>query len=112
MALATRPDALCPDPAAPVLPHPRHPPAGRGRTGSFPTQTTPRHRALPEPAGSRLSSSCHTKRRDFRVVNNRIAEARAPGADYVVACSSAALPFGRRYRCEIDRLGEFGNSRA
>ncbi len=48
----------------------------------------------------------------FDLVNNRIAEAHAPGVDYVVACSSAALPFGRGYNCEIDRLDEFGNSRA
>ena len=48
----------------------------------------------------------------FDLVNNRIAEARAPGAGYVVACSSAALPFGPGYNCEIDQLGEFGNSRA
>ena len=48
----------------------------------------------------------------FDLVNKRIAEARAPGVDYVVACSSAALPFGRGYNCEIDRLDEFGNSRA
>ncbi len=53
-----------------------------------------------------------TQNAEICLVNNRIAEARAPGVDYVVACSSAALPFGRGYICEIDRLDEFGNSRA
>ncbi len=48
----------------------------------------------------------------FDRVNNRIAEARARGADYVVACSIAALPFGPGHNCEIDHLDEFEKSRA
>ena len=53
-----------------------------------------------------------TQNAQIRLVNNRIPEVRALGVDYVVACSSAALPFGRGYHCEIDRLDEFGDSRA
>ncbi len=51
-----------------------------------------------------------TQNAEICLVNNRIA--RAPGVDYVVACSSAALPFGSGYNCEIDQLDELGNSRA
>ncbi len=61
-------------------------------------------------AGSLIVVSHKTLK--FDLVNNRTAEARAPKADYVVACSSAALPFGPGYNCEIDQLDEFGNSRA